>query len=59
LVYKSKIHQKFAVLDRKIIWYGSINILSFGYSEESIIWLESGNIANELIRSMEELTVAR
>ncbi len=59
LVYKSKIHQKFAVLDRKIIWYGSINLLSFGRSEESIMRLESSNIANELIRSMEELTAAR
>ncbi len=33
IVYQSKIHQKFAVLDRKIIWYGSINLLSFGHSK--------------------------
>jgi len=54
LVYKSKIHQKFVVLDRKIVWYGSINLLSYGRSEESIMRLESSNIAHELIRSIEK-----
>ena len=53
LVYKSSIHQKFAVFDQLIIWYGSINLLSFGRSEESIMRLESLNIANELIRNIE------
>jgi phosphatidylserine/phosphatidylglycerophosphate/cardiolipin synthase-like enzyme len=52
LVYKSSIHQKFAVFDQLIIWYGSINLLSFGHSEESIMRLESLNIANELMRSL-------
>ncbi len=51
LLLKSNIHQKFAIIDHKIIWYGSINLLSFGYSEESIMRLTSGNIANELIVS--------
>ena len=53
LVFKSNIHQKFAVMDQKIIWYGSINLLSFGSAEESIMRLESVNIANELIKSIE------
>ena len=52
LVFKSNVHQKFAVLDQRIIWYGSINLLSFGSSEESIMRLESPNIAHELIRSI-------
>ncbi len=52
VVFKSNIHQKFAVMDEKIVWYGSINLLSFGSSEESIMRLESLNIANELIRSI-------
>lgn len=30
LVYKSNIHQKFAVVDQKVVWYGSINLMSFG-----------------------------
>lgn len=54
LILKSNIHQKFAVIDQRIVWYGSINLLSFGKSEESIMRLDSINIANELIGTIEE-----
>jgi phosphatidylserine/phosphatidylglycerophosphate/cardiolipin synthase-like enzyme len=30
LVFKSGIHQKFAIFDQRIVWYGSVNLLSFG-----------------------------
>ena len=53
LLFKSNIHQKFAVIDQKIVWYGSINLLSFGSAEESIMRLESSNIANELLKSID------
>lgn len=52
LLLKSKIHQKFAVIDHQITWYGSINLLSFGHSEESIMRLESSSIACELEESV-------
>lgn len=52
IVYNSKIHQKFALIDQSIVWYGSINLLSFGTAEESIMRLESAHIANELIKSI-------
>jgi superfamily II DNA or RNA helicase len=51
LMFRSNIHQKFAVIDQRIVWYGSINLLSFGKAEESIMRLHSSNIANELIKS--------
>lgn len=51
--YKSNIHQKFAIIDQKIIWYGSINLLSFGNAEESIMRLERTRIATELMISIE------
>lgn len=35
--------------------YGSINFLSFGSSEESIMRLDSVQIANELIGTVEEM----
>ncbi|WP_366557061.1 DEAD/DEAH box helicase family protein [Desulfosporosinus sp. BICA1-9] len=54
LVFKSNIHQKYAVIDQRIVWYGSINLLSFGSAEESIMRLDSPNIANELIMSMDK-----
>lgn len=53
VVYKSNIHQKFAIMDQKIVWYGSINLLSYGSAQESIMRIESSNIANELIKSLE------
>jgi len=53
MVYKPNIHQRFAVMDQKIVWYGSINLMSFGSAEESIMRLESYNIANELIKNIE------
>jgi superfamily II DNA or RNA helicase len=46
---KTKIHQKFAVIDGRIVWYGSINLLSFGSAEESIMRLDSVGIAGELM----------
>ena len=55
VIFKSNIHQKFAVMDDKIVWYGSINLLSYGSAEESIMRLESSNIANELIRSIKKV----
>lgn len=54
VVFRSNIHQKFALIDQKIVWYGSINLLSFGNAEESIMRLESPNIAGELLKSMEQ-----
>jgi superfamily II DNA or RNA helicase len=53
LVFKSNIHQKFAAMDQKMVWYGSINLLSYGSAQESIMRIESSNIANELIKSIE------
>jgi superfamily II DNA or RNA helicase len=50
---KDRIHQKFAVIDQRIIWYGSINLLSYGTSEESIMRIESVDIAAELSRIMQ------
>lgn len=59
LLLKSNIYQKFAVIDQRIVWYGSINLLSFGNAEESIMRLvgihpfgKSSNIANELLKSI-------
>jgi phosphatidylserine/phosphatidylglycerophosphate/cardiolipin synthase-like enzyme len=53
IIFKANIHQKFAIIDEKIVWYGSINLLSYGRAEESIMRLESINIANELLGTVE------
>jgi len=53
IVYKSDIHQKFAIMDQKVVWYGSINLLSYGNAQESMMRIESAGIASELMKTME------
>lgn len=53
MVFKSNIHQKFAIIDQRIVWYGSINLLGYGRSEETIMRIESTGIAHELLKSLE------
>jgi phosphatidylserine/phosphatidylglycerophosphate/cardiolipin synthase-like enzyme len=52
LLFKPNIHQKFAVIDQRIVRYGSINLLSYGSAQESIMRLNSPNIAQELMKSL-------
>ena len=47
--YKSEFHQKFTVIDQKVAWYGSVNFLSYGTHEESIMRFESYDLARQLI----------
>lgn len=51
---KERIHQKFAIVDRRIVWYGSINLLSYGRSEESMMRFENREIAEELLMEVEK-----
>jgi superfamily II DNA or RNA helicase len=48
VVFRTNIHQKFIVIDDRLVWYGSVNLLSFGNAEESVMRLESREIAAEL-----------
>lgn len=43
------IHQKYAIMDGSVVWYGSINLLSFSRSQESMIRLISSSIARALV----------
>ena len=54
IIYKSRIHQKFAIIDQNIVWYGSINFLAYGSSEESMMRIESTKIAFELMERLEK-----
>jgi hypothetical protein len=44
----------FAIIDQKTVWYGSINLLSYGSAEESMMRIESNKIAYELLGSLEK-----
>jgi hypothetical protein len=45
---------KSAIIDLKTVWYGSINLLSYGSAEESMMRIESNKIAYELMGSLEK-----
>lgn len=47
--YKSDFHQKFTIIDQSVVWYGSVNFLSFGTHEESIMRFENMDIAGQLM----------
>ena len=47
--YKSDFHQKFTIIDQSNVWYGSVNFLSFGTHEESIMRFENTDIAGKLM----------
>ena len=49
LILKKGLYKKFAVIDRDVVWYGSINILGNNTEEESIMRLKNSGIACELV----------
>lgn len=49
---KERVHQRFAIIDQRIVWYGSVNLLGYGMAEESIMRIENVDIAGELLRSL-------
>lgn len=49
VIYISDFHQKFAIIDQYVVWYGSVNFLSFGTHEESIMRFENSDVAHQLM----------
>ena len=50
--YAEETCQHFAVIDEKIVWYGSMNLLSRDNVEDNIMRLESREVAEELLGMM-------
>lgn len=48
LLYPGNHHRKLAILDRKILWEGSLNILSQGYSREIMRRIQGEKSAKEM-----------
>lgn len=55
VTYRSGFHQKFTVIDNEIVWYGSVNFLSFGIAEESIMRFTNQDIAGQLLDTISEI----
>lgn len=49
VVEKSGVHQRFTVVDQVVVWYGSVNFLSFGAAEESIMRFTNADIAGQIM----------
>ena len=45
-----KLNERFAVIDKSLIWYGSMNLLSNAKEEDSLMRLESKSVAEELLQ---------
>lgn len=43
----------YAIMDGSVVWYGSINLLSFSTSQKSIMLLHSSSIARALMNTEE------
>lgn len=52
VITTSNRHERFAVIDKNIVWYGSINLLSKEKPEESLMRIESREIAAELLETI-------
>lgn len=55
IILVPNIIQKFAVIDQRVVWYGGINLLNFGRSDENIMRLNNESVANELIGTLDDL----
>jgi phosphatidylserine/phosphatidylglycerophosphate/cardiolipin synthase-like enzyme len=48
------VHQRFAVIDNRIVWYGNMNLMSYGRSNANMMRLTSPEIASELLDLLKE-----
>ena len=49
VICRANMHQKFIVIDEQVIWYGSINLLSFNRTSETMLRFVSKEIAGEIV----------
>jgi hypothetical protein len=46
---QNKCHERYAVIDQSLVWYGSLNLLSRGREEDSLMRIDCLEIAAELL----------
>ncbi|MCQ2409966.1 MAG: phospholipase D-like domain-containing protein, partial [Clostridia bacterium] len=49
VVLKKYMHEHFAIIDKEIVWYGSVNLLSSVKEEDNIMRIKSTEISQELM----------
>ena len=54
VITRPSVHQKFVIIDEQIVWYGSINLLAYGRTPETMLRFVSKDVAGEIIENIEE-----
>jgi phosphatidylserine/phosphatidylglycerophosphate/cardiolipin synthase-like enzyme len=49
VVLEQGLHRRFAVIDRRIVWYGSVNPLGYNGREDNIMRLDGTGVAVALL----------
>ena len=47
-VFQENVNQTFTVIDNQIVWYGSVNPLSYNRAESSVLRLINSSLAGKL-----------
>ena len=54
VVFKEDVYQKFGIIDERIVWYGNIHLLGYGHETETIMRIDSIEVAEELRQTLRE-----
>ena len=54
VILKPKVYQRYAVIDKRTVWYGGINFLGFEKASHGAMRLCSAELAGELRKYIEE-----
>lgn len=46
---RQQMHEHYAIIDREIVWYGSMNLLSREREDDNLMWIKNAEIAGELL----------
>jgi superfamily II DNA or RNA helicase len=52
VIEKEGLHQRFAIIDKTIVWYGSINPLGYAAADDNMLRLEDEGVGEELARGL-------
>ena len=53
VIFKEDVYQKFGIIDERFVWYGNIHLLGYGQETETIMRIDSMEVAEELRQTLE------
>jgi len=58
VLYRERMHEKVVVVDRRVLWHGSLNVLSHSTTAESMLRLEGVGLVNEVLEDLRIVNLA-